>query len=463
MNVDEILLALQQRTISPDQAEAMLRALEKPHSLLGELTGDEFFLADHVVKGARVLPGVAYLEMARAVVARARDLTGSGVRLKNVVWSLPFVAGEAPAALHVALRPEEAGAIAYEISSGQGVHSQGVAVLQEAPAIPPVDVRALRALCTEKPLTPAQCYGAFRAIGLEYGPAHRGLESVAVGVGGDGRRFALADVVLPESIASTAGDFVLHPSVMDAALQAPIGLMLGNSGMKPALPFALGALLIAAECPARAVVVVREAAGSTDKVRKLDIDLCDAAGNVCVRFEDFSARVLEGNVQETAAAGPMLLAPRFEAEPARAAQPAAWAAHWVVLCEIGAAELPGIRCLTLASDGQNVAQRYERHAAALLDLVQQILRDKTRGEVLVQLVVPAEGEGWLFSGLSGLLRTAQQENPKLVAQTIGIEPGETAAGIARKLTESSGQRGDAMVRYRAGARRVARFKEIAHA
>ena len=34
-------------------------------------TGGEFFLADHVVRGQRVLPGVAYLEMARAAVAAA--------------------------------------------------------------------------------------------------------------------------------------------------------------------------------------------------------------------------------------------------------------------------------------------------------------------------------------------------------------------------------------------------------
>ncbi|WP_155985327.1 ketoacyl-synthetase C-terminal extension domain-containing protein, partial [Paenibacillus maysiensis] len=38
------------------------------------LTGQEFFLADHVVKGQRVLPGVAYLEMARAAV----ELAGGG-------------------------------------------------------------------------------------------------------------------------------------------------------------------------------------------------------------------------------------------------------------------------------------------------------------------------------------------------------------------------------------------------
>src|SRR5439155_8815948 len=33
--------------------------------------GDEFFLADHVIFGQRIMPGVAHLEMARAAVAAA--------------------------------------------------------------------------------------------------------------------------------------------------------------------------------------------------------------------------------------------------------------------------------------------------------------------------------------------------------------------------------------------------------
>ena len=40
------------------------------------LSGEEFFLSDHVVQGRRVLPGVAYLEMAHAAVARSAAADG---------------------------------------------------------------------------------------------------------------------------------------------------------------------------------------------------------------------------------------------------------------------------------------------------------------------------------------------------------------------------------------------------
>src|SRR5947208_1247008 len=99
-------------------------------------TGEEFFLTDHVVKGERVLPGVAYLEMARAAVAQAAGTPEVGLHLKNVVWARPAVVGEEAVQVHIGLFPNEDGRIAYEIYSesekGDGepvVHSQGSAVL----------------------------------------------------------------------------------------------------------------------------------------------------------------------------------------------------------------------------------------------------------------------------------------------------------------------------------------------
>ena len=74
-------------------------------------TGDEFFLADHRVNDRRILPGVAYLEMARAAVEHALgDSDGASsrtIRLEDVAWLRPFSPDEAPAGdsprLHIAL------------------------------------------------------------------------------------------------------------------------------------------------------------------------------------------------------------------------------------------------------------------------------------------------------------------------------------------------------------------------
>ncbi len=53
-------------------------------------TGDEFFLSDHVVNGQKILPGVAYLEMAAEAVKKAAAVTEKdhSVTLRQVVWSV---------------------------------------------------------------------------------------------------------------------------------------------------------------------------------------------------------------------------------------------------------------------------------------------------------------------------------------------------------------------------------------
>ena len=68
------------------------------------LSGEEFYLRDHVVGGSRVLPGVAHLEMARAAVAAAAgEDAQAGVRLEQVAWLRPVVVGAEGLELHVEL------------------------------------------------------------------------------------------------------------------------------------------------------------------------------------------------------------------------------------------------------------------------------------------------------------------------------------------------------------------------
>ena len=64
-------------------------------------TGEEFFLVDHQVRvnghsGQKVLPGVAYLEMARAAIERAApgQPESSVLELRNTIWLKPVIVAE---------------------------------------------------------------------------------------------------------------------------------------------------------------------------------------------------------------------------------------------------------------------------------------------------------------------------------------------------------------------------------
>jgi len=282
-------------------------------------TGREFFLADHRFEGQRLLPGVAYLEMAREAVARSVDGGGGSVRLKNVVWLRPFVAGQDPAELHIGLYPEKTGEIELEAYSGspeaeggEVIHAQGVATLSTAGAPPRLDLAAIEARCREGAFTAETCYSTYAELGLEYGAAHRGIESLRVGPGE-----VIARLALPAAVWETRDRFVLHPSLMDAAVQALIGFTLAEgtrNGLRRFLPFEVRDVEIFAPCVPRMRAVVRrsDAAAGGAKIDRFDIDLCDEEGSVAVRFRGLSTRSTRREAGETPMerAAPLTAAPR---------------------------------------------------------------------------------------------------------------------------------------------------------
>ncbi|HEV2680184.1 MAG TPA: beta-ketoacyl synthase N-terminal-like domain-containing protein, partial [Rhodanobacter sp.] len=257
--------------------------------------GNEFFLADHVVLDKPVLPGVAQLEMARFAASEAMDGAGK-LHLKDVVWARPALVGNEGLELHLSLYPEGNGEIGYEIhadiADGEIVYGRGVVtdVIEDTtPAIH--DLAALRQQCTQTHLNAAQCYAVFDELGLHYGDGFQGLSELFVG-----KQLALARIMLPASVQASKDSYLLHPSMLDAALQASVGLQISaNAGdLTLMLPFALGALDVLAPCTSSMWAVVRHSAGraSSDAVHSVDIDLCDDNGVPCLRFKQLGLRAL---------------------------------------------------------------------------------------------------------------------------------------------------------------------------
>ena len=107
--------------------------------------------------------------------------------------------------------------------------------------------------------------------------------------------------MLPASVCDEAEQFVLHPSLIDSAFQAAIGVMNEDKAgypEQPLMPFELHELTVFHPCSPNmwaAVFVTHE----TPAVRRMDIDICDERGNVCVRIKGFSARMAESAPAET--------------------------------------------------------------------------------------------------------------------------------------------------------------------
>ncbi|WP_256524085.1 SDR family NAD(P)-dependent oxidoreductase [Aquimarina sp. EL_43] len=274
--------------------------------------GKEFFLRDHKVNGHKVLPAVAYLEMALAAVNHASTIYQEGyiVELQNVVWLKPlYVDANKQASISLFDSENKSSTeekIDFEIYSNdtkaqhqqEEIHCQGQAIFIKGEISIKKDIDQLKAQMCEGIIESHTVYSSFKQIGMDYGLSHQGVSVIYMGA-----EQLLAQLSLPVEAETDHNQFTLHPSVMDSALQACIGLMVDvdNLPSRPLLPFALESVHIISKCTSLMYVWVRYSQGCKpgDRVIKLDLDLCDQEGNVCVQILGFSSRILEEKIDNT--------------------------------------------------------------------------------------------------------------------------------------------------------------------
>ncbi|PSL48185.1 acyl transferase domain-containing protein [Chitinophaga niastensis] len=292
-------------------------------------TGTEFFLEDHRVKDQRLLPGTAYLEMVRAAIQQAagQQQDGTYLQLNRIVWARPIVADGAPVTVQVLLHQKDHQEAGFEIDHIKTEDAAincfaGGAVWISSGPVPIADITAIRAQCNGYIFSGEECYDYFRSVGIAYGS---GFQAISKLYAGDNQ--VLAELVLPGIIRNTFTDFVLHPTMIDAALQASVGFVLHNKqgDSKTVLPYALDSLDIYQACTTHMWSHVRLSTSFTtdENVRKLDVDLYDLSGKLCVRMKGFASRVAAGNVvsrqampvNEDPLSGTLMLTPVWEPTP----------------------------------------------------------------------------------------------------------------------------------------------------
>ncbi|AZE49482.1 Polyketide synthase [Pseudomonas chlororaphis] len=422
-------------------------------SFVSAFNGQEFFLADHVVQGHHVLPGVAYLEMALQA-ASALQPSWTSARLAKVGWMAPLIwhANEARQ-VETRLTPlVGADGFAYSIVSratdqpaaestvhGQGVVSLFDMALVEDPAVPAMlDIQALKARSSHV-LSGADCYAAFQAAGLAYGPACRVIEAVYC----DARQ-CLVRLVLPEAPGSqpTTG-WTLHAALLDGALQGVAGFFLGAHGtgrLPPKVPFALDRLDIHGALDATMwALLTLDAQGA---MSKLDARLYDDQGQLRVSLHGLAAREIALGGRETLA--PIRLLRQWQAVAASASAPRVPGQHQVLLLAAGdplaassrlgqlfpQAQVQALEVRSSGQDNQALARDYQAAAEALFAHLKTCLgAGAGQKPLFIQVLLLGWPAAPAMLGLEGLLKTACLENPRLRGQLIampsldGFEPG----------------------------------------
>ncbi len=119
----------------------------------------------------------------------------------------------------------------------------------------------------------------------------------------------------------------------------------------------------------------------------------------------------------------------------------------VIGCNVAIAADPGFETRELTPQGEGIASRYKDAARQLLGLLRAEMAATSHAPVLIQLVVP---DGALFAGLSGMLQTASEEDPRLRTQLVEVPERASAAQIADWLAAETGAAPH--IRFRDGKR-----------
>ncbi|HVI46509.1 MAG TPA: SDR family NAD(P)-dependent oxidoreductase [Chitinophaga sp.] len=433
-------------------------------------TGEEFYLKDHIINGKSVLPGVAYLEMARAAAQlSAVEIINKGtyVAIKNVAWIQPFFFNSVAGKVFVELAAGVSQNIPYLVYSedkagNKHKYHQGVIVTGNLSAAPIFDLPALQAKhCSGFTVSKEEYYRALEKAGLALGASHKCLDTLSVA-----ENEVLAHIMLPTPLKEEAHTYIMHPALMDAALQGAMMLLidyLPYQRITLQLPFSLEELIVYGNVNTDVWLTARFSTGSsaTDKVPKLDISLINEQGNVLVSIKGFSALAI--NVADSGT-GTLCFHPFWEAAAIVSKLPHTYKHRLIMLCEKEPSDSltaqAGCSYITLWSAEESIDKKFKAYAGQALLAFQDLIKTYAENAVLVQLLITHDLINIGFSGLSGLLKTAEREHPGLQCQLIEIYDKEHEISLSKILDENSVYPEDKHIRYRGGERQVKRWKQI---
>jgi len=266
-------------------------------------TSENTVLAHHVVGDIRILPAVAYLEMARAAgtLAEERPVT----QITNTAWSVPMALTGKSLEARVTLSRRKSG-VAFEVVSGpdKTVHAQGYLRFDPPHPVAPIDVTAIRKRCSDHK-SKAEIYTYFKQSGLAYGPTFQVIEDLWAGQGE-----ALSVLHLP--MVGQDDAYALPPGLLDAALQTIAGHEPKGAGQEARMPFSLDALTIHGPLTNRCLAYVQEAERTQPSapVRRFNVSLLNDSGTVLVQMQGYVARPLKSVSQDKAQT--VLLTPHWK-------------------------------------------------------------------------------------------------------------------------------------------------------
>ena len=272
-------------------------------------SGQESFFRDHRVKGRSTLPAAVSLHWMLTGLADHFGVPRDRIRLEGVTWIRPCIADGSPVHLEVLVLGQPGGAGIVRLVRRGGVADapellcEGRARLSDHEGAPEWAVRLVRELPLESEGIPGEAsYSCLLRSGMGYGPSYRTIRYLW-----RRKESVIASLEL-NTTGEEQGDAVAwHSSMVDGAIHSLVGFAADLDGSLPPgdgptsiwAPFAMERVEFVRSCTQRMTAVLRVGTTSSveagSRVRKFDIVLLDAAGDLAVRLLGVSCRPVGTN------------------------------------------------------------------------------------------------------------------------------------------------------------------------
>lgn len=413
-------------------------------------SGLEFFIADHVIQGNKVLSGVTYLEMARAAIEKLffTDTTGNGkiIGLKDVIWLKPIIVREEPVKLSINLDFNQNDEIFFEIYTGvskkiskKTLHCKGFGMIMEAMDCM-ADIEDIKhRMQKQRTVKAKECYEAFEKMGIFYGASYQAIDVVYAG-----ENEALAHIQLPDCVEDTIGQYVFHPSLADAALQGILAMSIGYNNLSQAVPYQVKNMEFIQSCQASMWVHVtcEDRMQMEDKnLQSYQISMYDEDGNLCIRMKDVDIRVAKFLFENTDKTELFEYRRVIRKVPLKTGTAKSYKNHILILCDCSMDKVKNIskefsQDTIFCLEYKKKEQSYERYFFEMFNLIQNILLDRNRERVFIQVIIPGAEDKLMYSGWLPILRTANLEVPQITGQVLELDYGLETIDMVKQIKEN---------------------------
>ncbi|WP_459480611.1 amino acid adenylation domain-containing protein [Clostridium saccharoperbutylacetonicum] len=177
------------------------------------LNNNLFYLRDHIIEDKHILPGVIYLEMVRMAAEKEYKLQ-EVTQIKNIVWAQQMTVTKSQEAIIELL--DDCDEVKYKVKNeNEELYSKGTIKLGKRQECKkkPIDISGIRKRC-DKHLTNIEFYKLFERVGFKYGLTFKSVEEIYFN-----ENEAISKISISEELKSTIDKYLLHPSLLEGALQ----------------------------------------------------------------------------------------------------------------------------------------------------------------------------------------------------------------------------------------------------